>query len=144
MSPSSLLKLSLPPSPLSLFCIFQSIKLILVMFNVDLIKCIFLYFNCKSYYSFIEYLLLYANGFLKMLFSLIELSRFIFPGIFVTICLSLILLLPKQTIHKQKKFTKQRKYKSCQKDYPAIIYILRHSLFIIFLILLFNKAKQTK
>ena len=144
MSPSSLLKLSLPPSPLSLFCIFQSIKLILVMFNVDLIKCIFLYFNCKSFYSFIEYLLLYANGFLKMLFSLIELSRFIFPGIFVTICLSLILLLPKQTIHKQKKFTKQRKYKSCQKDYPAIIYILRHSLFIIFLILLFNKAKQTK
>ena len=144
MSPSSLLKLSLPPSPLSLFCIFLSIKLILVMFNVDLIKCIFLYFNCKSFYSFIEYLLLYANGFLKMLFSLIELSRFIFPGIFVTICLSLILLLPKQTIHKQKKFTKQRKYKSCQKDYPAIIYILRHSLFIIFLILLFNKAKQTK
>ena len=68
----------------------------------------------------------------------------IFPGIFVTICLSLILLLPKQTIHKQKKLTKQRKYKSFQKDYPAIIYILRHFFFIIFLILLFNKAKQTK
>ena len=115
----------------------------LVIFNADLIKCDFLYFSCKSLCSFIKYLLLYVKGFLKMHFSLIELSRFVFPGIFVTVCLSLMLLLPKQIILKQKKLAKQRKYKNCRKAYPSF-YILCHSLFIICLILLFNKIKQAK
>ena len=128
LSQSSLLKSPLPPSPL---------------FNADLIKWDFFYFNCKSLCSFIKYLLLYVNGFLKMLFSLIELSRFVFPGIFVTVCLPLMLLLPKQIILKQKKLAKQRKYKNCRKAYPSF-YILCHSLFKICLILLFKKIKQAK
>ena len=78
-----------------------------------------------------------------MLFSFIQLSRFIFLGIFVTVCLSLILLLPKQIILKQEKSANQRKYKNRQKAYLTF-YILRHFLFIICLILLFNKIKQTK
>ena len=78
-----------------------------------------------------------------MFFSLIELSRFVFPFVFVTVCLSLILLLPKQIILKQKKSAKQIKYKSRQKAYPTF-YILHHSLFIICLILLLNKIKQSK
>ena len=143
ISPSSLLKSSLPLSPLLLFCTFLSIKLMLAIFNVDLTKCEFLFFNCKSLCSFSEYLLLYVNGFLKMLFSLIELSRFVFRGIFVTVCFSLILLLPKEIILKQKKSAKQRKYKNRQKAYPAF-YILHYSLFIICLILLFNQIKQAK
>ena len=115
----------------------------LVIFNADLIKCPFLFFNCKSICSFIEYFLLYVNGFLKILFSSIELSRFVFPGIFVTVCMSLTLLLPKQIILKQKKSAKQRKYKNPPKAYPTF-YVLSHSLFIICLILLFNKIKQAK
>ena len=78
-----------------------------------------------------------------MLFSLIELIRFVFPSIFVTVCLSLTLLLPKQIILKQKKSAKQRKYENRQKSYTTF-YILRHSLFIIYLILLFDKVKQAK
>ena len=78
---SSLLLLSFPASlsvlpwlllnsssPLLLFWIFLSRKLMLDVFNVDLVKYYFLFFNCKSIYSFIECLLLYVNRFLKMLF----------------------------------------------------------------------------
>ena len=114
-----------------------------ICFNVELIKCHFLFFNCTSLCSFIECLLLYVNGFLKMFFSLIELTRFVFPGIFVTACLSLTPLLPKEIILKQKKSAKHRKYKNCQKPYPTF-YILWHSLLIICLLLLFNKIKQPK
>ena len=53
-------------------------------------------------------------------FSLIQLSRFVFPGIFVTVCLSLTLLLPKQIILKQKKSPEQRKFKNPQKAYPTL------------------------
>ena len=67
-----------------------------------------------------------------MLFSFSELSNIIFSGIFATLCLSLILLLPKQTMLKQKKSAKQRQYKSRQKDT------------LIFIILLFNKIKKTE
>ena len=76
-----------------------------------------------------------VNGFLKILFSLIEFSRIVFPNFFITICLSLILLLPKQTILKQKKSGKQRKVakKIAQKS---------NSLLIIFPF--FNKVKQAK
>ena len=102
ISPSSLLKTSLSPS----------IKLMIFCFLI------------ASLCSFIENLLLYVNGFLKMLFSLIELSRFVFAGIFVTVCLSVILLLPKQFILKQKKSAKQRKYKNRQKACPTFcIYV---------------------
>ena len=78
---SSLLLLSFPASlsvlpwlllnsssPLLLFWIFLSRKLMLDVLNVDLVKYYFLFFNCKSICSFIEYLLLYVNRFLKMLF----------------------------------------------------------------------------
>ena len=78
-----------------------------------------------------------------MLFSLIELGRFFFPGIFVTVCLSLTLLLRKQIILKEKKSAKIRKYKIPQKAYLTF-YILCHSLFTTCLILLFNKINQAK
>ena len=53
-----------------------------------------------------------------------------------SVCLSLTLLLPKQIILKQKKSAKLAK--------SATFYFLHHSLFIIFLILSFNKIKQAK
>ena len=52
---------SLPSSPLLPFCIFPSMKLVLMIFSFDLIKCNFLFFSCKSLCSFMEYLLLYVN-----------------------------------------------------------------------------------
>ena len=84
----------------------------LVLIIVDLIKCHCLFFNCKSFCSFIEYLLLQVNGFLKMIFSLTEHSRIVFPGIFL--------------------------------GAYSTFYVLRHPLFILFLILLFSKIKQAK
>ena len=79
--PSLLLNSS---SPLLLFWIFLSRKLMLDVFNVDLVKYYFLFFNCKSICSFIEYLLLYVNRFLKMLFSLIDVRSIFFPAAVVT------------------------------------------------------------
>ena len=74
----------------------------LVIFNVALIKYHYL-FSCKSHRSFMMYMFLYVDRFSKMLFSLIELSRIVFSGIFVTLCLKLTPLLSKQTKLKQKK-----------------------------------------
>ena len=79
----------------------------------------------------------------KKVFSLDELGTNFSPVIFVTVCFLIILLLPKQTIRKKKKLTKQRKYKNDQKTNPTS-YILRNSLLITFLILLPNKTKQPK
>ena len=65
-----------------------------------------------------------------MLFSLIELSRIVFPSISVTVCLSLILLLQKQTILKQKKSAKKIKYKNRQKPKSLIYFLYSTSLFV--------------
>ena len=108
-----ILKLSLLSSASILCSILLLIKLMLVIFRFVLIKCNFWFLNCDRLCSFIASLLLYANRLFKMLFRLTELSRTAFPDIFFTACLSLIVLLPKQTILKQKKSAKQRKYKNC-------------------------------
>ena len=75
--------------------------------------------------------------------GLIKLSRIAFPGIFVTVCFLITLLLPKQTIRTKKKLTKQKKYKSGPKTNPAF-FILHRALFMIFLVLFSNKTKQAK
>ena len=66
-----------------------------------------------------EYFMIYVTVIFETL-RLIKLSRIAFPGIFVIVCLLIILLLlPKQTIFDKKKLAKQRKYKNGQKDNPT-------------------------
>ena len=108
-----ILKLSLLSSASILRSILLLIKLMLVIFRFVLIKCSFWFLNCDRLCSFIASFLLYVNRLFKMLFSLAELSRIAFPDIFFTACLKLIVLLLQQTILKQKKSAKQRKYKNC-------------------------------
>ena len=108
-------------------------------------------FKNKDFYHFIEYSAIYINVFLKMSLGLIKLSRIAFSGIFVTVCFSMTLLLPKQTItkkkltkkkHKKKK-KKKKKYKSGPKINPTF-FILHRALLMIFLVLFLNKTKQPK
>ena len=55
----------------------------------------------------------------------------------------IIIFLPKETILKKGKLTKQRRYKSHQKTKPAF-YILHHYSLAVFLILLFNKNRTKR
>ena len=97
----------------------------------------------SSFYFFVEYSMIYSNVFLKIFLGLVKLSRIAFPGIFVTVCFLIILLLPKQTIPTKKKSTTQRKYKNGPKA-NLTFYNLCHSLLIIFLVLLSNKTKRPR
>ena len=108
-----------------------------MIFNVNLIKCHFLFFTFTSLCSFSENLLLHVNGFLKMVFGLIELRRFVFPDISYYCCQS------KSGLNKINRLNKKTKQKNRQKACPTF-YIVRHSLFTICLILLFNKINQAK
>ena len=83
--------------------------MMLGFFKNDLMKY-FLMFNSINFYHFIEYSTIYINVFLKIPLGLIKLSRTAIPGIFVTVCFLIILLLPKQ-IPTKKKLTKRKKYK---------------------------------
>ena len=72
---------------------------------------------------------------------MIELSSFVFSGFFVTVCLLLTLLLPKQIILKQMKLAKQRKYKIAKK--LTLIFIFSIT-FLFIICLLLNNIKQAK
>ena len=129
--PSSPLQPLLSPTPSSLFYVFFSMT------------GYYLLFNTNNSFSLVKYSFMYVNHFLNMLLSLIQFSRIALIGIFVIVCLLIILFLPKHTILKKVKLTKQTKYKGRQKTDPTF-YILCNSLLITFLILLFNKTNQPK
>ena len=100
-------------------------------------------FNSIIFYLFIDYSTIYINVILKIPLGLIKLSRIAFPGIFVSVCFLIILLLAKQTMPTKKKLTKQGKYKNGSKANPTF-YILRRTLLIISLGPLASKTKQPK
>ena len=112
-------------------------------FKIVLMKYSLLIFNSIGFYSFIEYSKIYINVYLKISLGLIKLSRVVFPGIFVTVCFLIILLLSKQTIPTKKKIDKQRKYKNDPKTNPTF-YILHDFSLIIFLVLLSDKTRKPK
>ena len=72
---------------------------------------------------------------------MIDLSSIVFPGFFVTVCLLLTLLLPKQIILKQRKLAKQRKYKIAKKLTLNFIFSIT---FLFLICLLLNNIKQAK
>ena len=112
-------------------------------FKIDLMKYSLLIFNSIGFYSFIEYSKIYINVYLKISLGLIKLSRVVFPGIFVTVCFLIILLLSKQTIPTKKKINKQGKYKNDPKTNPTF-YILHDFWLIIFPVLLSDKTRKPK
>ena len=127
-----------------IFYVFLSAIVILFIANIDLMKYNSLILNNISFCSFIEYFLIFVDVFLTMSFTLIIVGRIVFPGISVTNCFLLIMLLPKKSYAYKKKLTKQKKkYKNGRKANPTF-YIIRHSLLIVFRFLLSKKIKQPK
>ena len=87
-----------------------------MIFNVNLIKCHFLFFTFTSLCSFSENLLLHVNGFLKMVFGLIELRRFVFPDISYYCCQS------KSGLNKINRLNKKTTTKKSPKSLPYFLY----------------------
>ena len=77
------------------------IMVMLFLSNIDLMKYSFLIFNSTSFFSCVEYFLIFIDLFLKMSFNLIMTSRIVAPGVPVTVCSSIILLLLKKKTLKE-------------------------------------------